>query len=101
MFVDELVAPDIFNHPAVPEHQHGIAGFKHVVEWVRTFSSDVHYHIDDIIYPLRITLRSTKTIRALYRPKKKERSSGFPRRRATALSPPTVRAKTSSFTTPQ
>jgi steroid delta-isomerase-like uncharacterized protein len=47
--VDELVAPDIFDHAAVPEHQHGIAGFKHVMEWVRTFSPDVHYDIDDII----------------------------------------------------
>src|SRR5215217_1151566 len=47
--VDELVAPDIFDHAAVPEHRHGIAGFKHVMEWVRTFSSDVHYDIDDII----------------------------------------------------
>ena len=47
--VDELVAPDIFDHAAVPEHRHGIDGFKHVMEWVRTFSSDVHYNIDDII----------------------------------------------------
>ena len=47
--VDELVAPDVFNHPAVPEHQHGIDGFKHVIEWVRATSSDVHYDIDDII----------------------------------------------------
>ena len=47
--VDELVAADIFNHPAVREHQHGIAGFKHVMEWVREFSSDVHYDIEDII----------------------------------------------------
>jgi steroid delta-isomerase-like uncharacterized protein len=47
--VDELMAPDIFDHAAVPEHQHGIDGFKHVIEWVRTFSSDVHYDIDDII----------------------------------------------------
>ncbi len=47
--VDDLVAADIFNHPAVPEHQHGIAGFKHVMEWVREFSSDVHYNIEDII----------------------------------------------------
>ena len=28
--VDELMASDIFNHTAVPEHQHGIDGFKHV-----------------------------------------------------------------------
>jgi predicted ester cyclase len=47
--VDELVAADIFDHGAVAEHRHGIAGFKHVMEWVRTFSSDVHYDIDDII----------------------------------------------------
>jgi predicted ester cyclase len=43
------MAPDIFDHAAVPEHQHGIDGFKHVMEWVREFSSDVHYDIDDII----------------------------------------------------
>ena len=47
--VDELVAPDVSNHPAVPEHQHGIDSFKHVMNWVRTFSSDVHYEIDDIL----------------------------------------------------
>ena len=47
--VDELMAPDIFDHAAVAEHQHGIDGFKHVMEWVRTFSSDVHYDIEDII----------------------------------------------------
>ena len=47
--VDELMTPDIFNHAAVSEHQHGIDGFKHVIKWVRTFSSDVHYDIDDII----------------------------------------------------
>jgi len=47
--VDELVAPEIFNHAAVPEHQHGIDGIKHVMEWVREFSSDVHYDMDDII----------------------------------------------------
>ena len=47
--VDELVAPDLFDHAAVPEHQHGIDGFKHVMEWVRGTSSDVHYDIDDII----------------------------------------------------
>ncbi len=47
--VDELVAPDVFNHPAVPEHQHGIDGFKHVILWVRDIDPDTHYHIDDII----------------------------------------------------
>ncbi len=47
--VDELIAPDVFDHAAVPEHQHGIDGFKHVMEWVRNLSPDVHYDVDDII----------------------------------------------------
>ena len=47
--VDELVAPDVFDHAAVAEHQQDIDAFKHVMEWVREFSSDVHYDIDDII----------------------------------------------------
>ena len=47
--VDELVAPDVFNHPPVREHQHGIDSFKHVIKWVRTFSSDGYYDIDDTI----------------------------------------------------
>ena len=38
--VDQLVAPDVFDHGAVPEHQHGIDGFKHVIEWVRGMSSE-------------------------------------------------------------
>lgn len=29
--IDEVVAPDYFNHAAVPEHQRGIAGAKHIV----------------------------------------------------------------------
>jgi steroid delta-isomerase-like uncharacterized protein len=64
--VDELVAADIFDHGAVPEHRHGIAGFKHVMEWVRTFSCDVHYEIDDIIaegekVAVRMTQSGTQT----------------------------------------
>ena len=47
--MDELLAEDIFDHAAVPEHQHGIEGLKHVMEWVRNFSSDVHYDIEDLI----------------------------------------------------
>ena len=65
--VDELVAPDIFDHAAVPEHQHGIDGFKHVMEWVRDISPDVHYKIDDIIAEgdkvgVRMTVSGTHTI---------------------------------------
>ena len=28
--LDELLAQDFIDHSAVPEHQHGIEGFKHV-----------------------------------------------------------------------
>jgi predicted ester cyclase len=64
--VDELMAADVFDHAAVPEHQHGIDGFKHVIEWVRDLSSDIHYDIDGIIaerdkFAVRITVRGTDT----------------------------------------
>jgi steroid delta-isomerase-like uncharacterized protein len=47
--LDELLAPDFVNHSAVPEHRHGIEGFKHVNEWVRAGFSDAHYEIEDMI----------------------------------------------------
>jgi steroid delta-isomerase-like uncharacterized protein len=47
--LDELVAQDAVNHSAVPEHKHGIEGFRHVNRWVRAAFSDVHYAIDDMI----------------------------------------------------
>src|SRR4028118_137253 len=64
--VDELVAPDVFNHPAVPEHRHGVDGFKHVIGWVRTIGPDTHYEIDDIIaegdkVAVRMTVSGTHT----------------------------------------
>ncbi len=60
--VEQLIAPDIFDHAAVPEHQHGIDGFKHVMEWVRTFSSDVHYDIDDMIAEAdKVAVRMTQS----------------------------------------
>jgi steroid delta-isomerase-like uncharacterized protein len=60
--VDELVAPDVFDHAAVAEHQQGIDAFKHVMEWVREFSSDVHYDIDDIITEgEKVTVRMTQS----------------------------------------
>jgi steroid delta-isomerase-like uncharacterized protein len=61
-----LVALDVFNHPAVPEHQHGTDGFKHVIEWVRDIGPDTHYGIDDIIsegdkVAVRMTMSGTHT----------------------------------------
>jgi predicted ester cyclase len=47
--LDELVALDIVNHSAVPEHQHGIEGFRRVNRCVRDAFSDAHYRIDDMI----------------------------------------------------
>ncbi len=47
--LDELVAPDVFNHSAVPEHQRGIEGFRYVNKWVLAAVPDVHYAIEDMI----------------------------------------------------
>jgi steroid delta-isomerase-like uncharacterized protein len=47
--IEELVAQNVINHSAVPEHQHGIDNFKHVNRWVRAAFSDAHYQIDHMI----------------------------------------------------
>ncbi len=62
--LDELVAQDFVNHSALPEHQHGIEGFRHVNRWVRAAFSDAHYAIDDMIaegemVACRLTLSGT------------------------------------------
>ncbi len=41
--LDELVAEDVINHSAVAEHQRGIEGFRHVVEWGLAMSPDARY----------------------------------------------------------
>jgi predicted ester cyclase len=63
---DELVAHDVYNHLAVPDYQHGVEGFKHVIEWVRSIGRDTRYEIDDIIaegdrVAVRITVSGTHT----------------------------------------
>jgi len=47
--IDELVAQDYVNHAAVPKHQHGTEGFKHVNRWARAAFSDAHFTIEDMI----------------------------------------------------
>ncbi len=47
--LDELVAEDVVNHSAVAEHQRGIEGFKHVMEWGSALSPDARYELLDII----------------------------------------------------
>ena len=46
--LDEIVAPGVFNHTAVPEHQCGIEGFKHIVRWGRNLFPDGRYEIEDM-----------------------------------------------------
>lgn len=47
--LDEFMAPDVFNHNAVPEHQHGIEGAKHIHRWVRGGFPDARMDIEDMI----------------------------------------------------
>ena len=47
--IDEVVAPDYFNHAAVPEHQRGIAGAKHILSWLVAAFPDTRFEIEDII----------------------------------------------------
>lgn len=47
--LEEFVAPDVFNHNAVPEHQHGIDGVKHILGWVRASFPDARLDIEDMI----------------------------------------------------
>ncbi len=46
---DEFVAPDVFTRDMVPEHQHGIDGYKHLVRWMHTAIPDLRYDTADII----------------------------------------------------
>jgi steroid delta-isomerase-like uncharacterized protein len=46
---DEFVAPDVFTRDMVPEHQHGIDGYKHLVRWMHTAIPDLRYDTEDII----------------------------------------------------
>lgn len=47
--LDEVMAPDYFNHAAVAEHQRGIEGVKHIVSWLKAAFRDPRYNIEDII----------------------------------------------------
>lgn len=46
--LDEIVAPDVVNHTAVPEHRRGIAGFRHVIGWSRS-AMDANFEIESMI----------------------------------------------------
>jgi steroid delta-isomerase-like uncharacterized protein len=46
---DEFVAYDVFTRDMVPEHQHGIDGYKHLIRWLHTAFPDLRYDTEDII----------------------------------------------------
>jgi steroid delta-isomerase-like uncharacterized protein len=46
---DEFVAADVFTRAMVPEHQHGIDGYKHLVRWMHTAIPDLRFDTEDII----------------------------------------------------
>lgn len=47
--LEELVAQNVVNHSAVAEHQHGIEGFRHVMEWGFDLAPDGRYELTGII----------------------------------------------------
>ncbi len=47
--VDEVVSPDYLNHAAVAEHRRGIAGAKHIRNWLIAAFPDIRFDIEDII----------------------------------------------------
>jgi steroid delta-isomerase-like uncharacterized protein len=46
---DEFVALDVFTRDMVPEPQHGIDGYKHLVRWLHTAFPDLRFDVEDII----------------------------------------------------
>lgn len=46
---DELVAGDYFEHMAVPEHRHGIAEAKYVINWLFSVFPDHRFDIEDAV----------------------------------------------------
>lgn len=62
----ELAAPDVVNHDMLPEYQHGIDGFKHLIRWVHTASPDARNDVEDMIaegdkVAVRVTVSGTHT----------------------------------------
>jgi predicted ester cyclase len=47
--IEEVLAPDYLNHAAVAEHQHGIAGAKHILDWLIGAFPDFRFEIEDIV----------------------------------------------------
>jgi steroid delta-isomerase-like uncharacterized protein len=46
---DELVADDHFDHMAVPEHRHGLAEARHVMNWLFGVFPDHRFDVEDAV----------------------------------------------------
>ena len=46
---DEFVAPDVFNRDMLPEYQHGLDGYKHLVSWMHNAFPDLHTDVENMI----------------------------------------------------
>ena len=46
---DDFVAADVFTRGMLPEYQHGVDGYKHLVRWLHTAMPDLRMTIEDII----------------------------------------------------
>jgi SnoaL-like polyketide cyclase len=89
---EEVVAENHFDHMAVPEHQRGVVGERHVMEWLLTVFPDHRFDIEDAAADggrrLRCAARAVARTRA---------SSGASRRRA-KVSPSSSRTGSASWT---
>ena len=47
--LDDVMSPDYLNHVAVAEHQRGIAGAKHILNWLIAAFPDTRFDIESII----------------------------------------------------
>lgn len=47
--LNDLLDPDVFNHEAIPELQHGIDGFKEAVRWILDAFPILRYDVEDIV----------------------------------------------------
>ncbi len=46
---DDFVAADVFSRDMLPEYQHGVDGYKHLVRWLHTAMPNLRMDIEDMI----------------------------------------------------
>lgn len=75
--VDEIVSSDYLNHAASAEYQRGIAGVKHILNWLFAVFPDHCFDIEDAVAD-----GDTVALRGTCRAARTRASSGASRRRA-------------------